>query len=517
MARSSGAAGLLLAGVGLGSRSAMEEGISALASAGIRAFLLPGILLSDPGLLASLSASARRAAAAAGLGEALVALGGAASPGFGLPYCQEVLSPLGLAALRSRRAAFRSVRRLGRSLAAGGVDLVLGPRLDLASDPKDPAGVLDRFGEEPELAGLLAAAFVRGLASTGAAACVGRFPGLGAARAGNGDGVPSVCLPAERLEAVEMRPFERAARARAGAVLVGRALVPALEPERIPAARSARVIEGRLREALGFRGLVVGDDLCDEADPAEAALLGALAGCDLGLVSRAGDALAAAKALEAAASSGKLPLARVAVARRRLDAFLATRALAKAARAAAAVETRPGRIERDREESLTLLKGDLAPRGEGGRRLVLAFLPGPGLPEAALIPEAAAAIREGLPGAEIVFLPADPSPAEVRELAERVAPAGQGGARYGSAVALTYDAHFKPAQEGLARLVEESVPDFCVVAMRDPYDAAFFPRARGLAAAYGFSRPVLAAVARLLSGGGSPRGRCPVEVIGLEV
>jgi hypothetical protein len=69
----------------------------------------------------------------------------------------------------------------------------------------------------------------------------------------------------------------------------------------------------------------------------------------------------------------------------------------------------------------------------------------------------------------------------------------------------------------LARLVEESLPKFRVIAMRDPYDAAFFPKAVGLGAAYGFSESCALAAARVLSGKAKARGGLPVEVIGLEV
>jgi len=511
MGRSIGAAGLILAGLGLDAAPSIELAISALAAAGVRAFVFPGALLSDLDRLASLTAAARRAVAEAGSGKALLALGGGSVPGFGLGFPSAGLYPLGIAALRSRTAARRSGRALGRAAAAAGIDMVLGPSLDLALDPKNPSGVLDSFGSEPELAGALAPAFIRGLGSSGIAACVGRFPGLGLTCSEAGDGpFQSVCLPAERLEAVEMRLFARSLRFGESSVFVGRDLVPALEPERIPAARSARIIEGRLREALRFKGLVIGDEIGTEPAPLDAALFSALAGCDLVFAASSETALAAARSLEESAKSGRLPAARVVVSRGRLDRLLATR------RAASSVdpEALGARIERDRSDSMTVLKGSLGPRE--GRRLILVFLPPRAKADHREGEAALEALRSRLPKDEIRSLSADPTPDETRGLVEFLA-ARDPGAPFSSAVALTYDAHFRPAQEGLARLVQESVPDFCLVAMRDPYDAAFFPEARGLAAAYGFSAAGAAAVGNLLAGGGSPRGACPVEVIGLEV
>jgi hypothetical protein len=113
----------------------------------------------------------------------------------------------------------------------------------------------------------------------------------------------------------------------------------------------------------------------------------------------------------------------------------------------------------------------------------------------------------------VLTLPADPGTEQAEKLTHMLVPHD----RFAEAVILTYDAHFRPAQEGLARLVEESLPKFRVIAMRDPYDAAFFPKAIGLGAAYGFSECCALTVARVLSGKVKARGGRPVEVIGLEV
>ncbi|MDA8426338.1 MAG: hypothetical protein M0Z80_09395, partial [Treponema sp.] len=313
------AAGLLLAGLpvaGLSEAEARKRAADLLAEylrAGIRAFLFPGELLGRPELLAELCASARALAEKAGLGTPLVALGGTATPAFGQPEFPGIASPLALAALGSRAALRRAGRLLGTRLARCGVGLLLAPRLDLATDPKGRAGILDGFGEDARAAGAFGAVFARALASRGVNACAGRFPGLGTLCSTCESPIPQVSFPIDRLEATELRSFARALAGGLRAVLVGRALVPALEPDRIPAARSARIVEGRLREELGFRGVVIGDDLCLEQDVGRAAVLGALAGCDLALASEPETALAAAAALDAAAAAGELPAPRVVV------------------------------------------------------------------------------------------------------------------------------------------------------------------------------------------------------------
>jgi beta-N-acetylhexosaminidase len=313
----------------------------------------------------------------------------------------------------------------------------------------------------------------------------------------------------------------------AAATLVGRVLVPAMEPERIPACRSARLIEGRLRESLGFRGLVIGEGYELDADPGKAVVLSALAGCDLCLVARSEVALAGAAALDAAAAMGELPAVRAESARKRLDALLDRTAKRRDAVAGVAPEPRrreTQKADRDIERAIVVLRGSLALErvGDGfDGALVLVFLPPPDSADAAESQAALAALRSALPGATFLALPADPRPGDVDGLSAILARGEASSAHsaqgFSRAAVLTYDAHFRPAQEGLSRLVEESVPRVVVVAVRDPYDAAFFPRAAGLGAAFGFSEGTFKAIGRLLRGEAKPRGVSPVSVIGLEI
>ena len=249
------ASGVNGAGMILGAipAEAAERTLVAYTQAGIRAFLFPGSLLAEPERLATLAETARRLSAEAGLGLPLIALGGGESAACDAPDCPDLPSPLCIGAGGERIAARRAGRFFALSLSRLGVGFVFAPCLDLATDPKARGGVLNLFGEEPSQVAALGEAYARGIAQGGVAACAGIFPGAGLLVSEGHSGQSLLSLPEERLLAVEMRPFARVSRARIPAVLVGRFLVPALEPEHIPAARSARIVEGRLREQLGDR------------------------------------------------------------------------------------------------------------------------------------------------------------------------------------------------------------------------------------------------------------------------
>jgi beta-N-acetylhexosaminidase len=525
MAGNTRAAGMVMGGVGaLSSAHTMGDAVellSAYTSVGIKAFLFPGALLEEPEMLGSLASTARRMAFEAQLGPALVAIGGSTVPAFGLPPFHESPSPLGLAAIQSSAAARRAGFLLGSRLASCGVDMVLGPRLDLASDPKDLIGVLDGFGENSRLAGALGSAFIHGLFRAGVKSCVGRFPGLGSTCRDCYEGLAYIALPAARLERCEMRPFARAVAAHVPAIFVGRVFVPSLESDHVPASSSARLIEGRLRDALGFHGLVIGDDIELGEDPGKAAVLGALAGCDLCFFSRPDDALAAAAAFAKAASGGELPLIRIESARRRFQHLLAGREHEEVSgsvpKSIFRINSRGRKAKRDIEAAASLLRGSLPFDGAANEdfqsALVVVFTPPAAAPDYRWTGGALAAITEGLPGATVLALPADPGQHETDSLVQILSSRG----RYSEAAILSYDAHFRPSQESLARLVGEYLPRFRLIAMRDPYDVAFFPNAVGLGAVFGFSEACAATAAMLLSGKLKPRGSCPVDVIGLEV
>jgi len=529
-----------------------EAVIASYVQAGIRAFLFPGILLMEPERLSALAAEARRLVALAGTGPALVALGGWDEASASFPMVPDLPSPLCLAANQERRLARHAGFLLGHAASGAGVDLVMGPRLDLATDPKARGGIMDLFGEDPHATARLGAAFARGLARGGVAACGLSFPGCGSLSMDARREPATLPFEAERLAEAEERPFARAIKAGLSAILVARTYVPAYDQEHIPAARSSLAIEGRLRSALGFRGLVIGGALDEDPEkPGRAAVLGALAGCDFSLALDPDLALEAAAGLEAAVREGEIPSPRPIIQSRRLETLLSGLAAPPLRTRTLPIYASPlvaGFGARTAELGATLLR---APRGSApaSRRdmrhdmrhgSLAGLVPvREGLPVLLFMPPSASgnsrrstallsALKEELPGARVFSLPADPSEGDAMAvLTEIIAPpearatallaAGDAGRTAGTALVLSCDAHLRPSQESFIHVLEESIDSVSLIALRDPYDAAFFPRAAAIGAVYGDSEASIRAAARLASGRIEARGRCPVRVLGIEV
>ncbi|MEV0954219.1 glycoside hydrolase family 3 N-terminal domain-containing protein [Promicromonospora sp. NPDC050249] len=156
-------------------------------------------------------------------------------------------------------------RALGRLLAATGVDLLLGPVLDVVSEPDNPVIGVRAFGTTPDEVARHGIAFARGVRSAGVGVCGKHFPGHGATTVDSHVGLPVVDEPLDVVRARDLLPFARALRPEgrdAGqsaldAVMTAHVLFPALGP----APASIEPAATRLLRELGHTGPIITDAL----------------------------------------------------------------------------------------------------------------------------------------------------------------------------------------------------------------------------------------------------------------
>ena len=103
-------------------------------------------------------------------------------------------------------------RGLGKLLAAAGIDLLLGPVLDVVSEPDNPVIGVRAFGTTPDDVARHGIAFARGVRSTGVGVCGKHFPGHGATTVDSHMGLPVVDEPLDVVRARDILPFARALR-----------------------------------------------------------------------------------------------------------------------------------------------------------------------------------------------------------------------------------------------------------------------------------------------------------------
>lgn len=149
----------------------------------------------------------------------------------------------------------------GEELAALGFNVNFGPVLDF-HHPDNPAigGAQRSYGTDPERIAAYGEAFAGGFASAGVLCAAKHFPGHGHSVIDSHYGVADVS--AGWTEA-ELKPFaDLLASPHAPAmVMTGHLRLESLAPDGLPATVSAPIVTGLLRHKLGYRGVVVTDDI----------------------------------------------------------------------------------------------------------------------------------------------------------------------------------------------------------------------------------------------------------------
>ena len=171
----------------------------------------------------------------------------------------------------------------GRRLRALGFDWNYAPVADVHSEPDNPVIGPRAWGTTPESAGVALTEVLAGLRAAGVASCLKHFPGHGDTRTDSHLALPVCEADAATLAAREFVPF--ASHPDADSLMTAHVVYPALDPG-VPGTYSRAIVQGVLRERLGFRGVVITDALEMQGaavgrTPAEAGLAALAAGCDL--------------------------------------------------------------------------------------------------------------------------------------------------------------------------------------------------------------------------------------------
>jgi beta-N-acetylhexosaminidase len=106
----------------------------------------------------------------------------------------------------------------------------------------------------------MVAAYIRGSHEGGMLTTLKHVPGHGDTDTDSHLDLTRVNAPMERLNTVELPPFEAGIKANSDAVMIAHVAFPALEPDPTKIATTSRkVVTGLLREQLGFKGVIVSD------------------------------------------------------------------------------------------------------------------------------------------------------------------------------------------------------------------------------------------------------------------
>ncbi len=188
----------------------------------------------------------------------------------------------------SEKALLNYARVCAAELHSIGVNYNLAPVLDVCAAGRDYFMERRVLGGDPQEVARLGSRVIRELQQNGIAACGKHFPGLGAAVVDPHVKLPIVSKTASAIRAEDLVPFRRAIAADVASIMTSHTIYRHLDPEN-PATLSPKILDGLLRNELGYKGVVITDDLEmgaieKEGDLGRAALQALAAGADLLLI-----------------------------------------------------------------------------------------------------------------------------------------------------------------------------------------------------------------------------------------
>jgi beta-N-acetylhexosaminidase len=220
-------------------------------------------------------------------------------------------SQMAQAATGNPRMAYKVARAMAREMRAVGIHWDFAPVLDVNNNASNPVIGVRSFGSDPAQVAEFGVAALEGYRDGDVVACGKHFPGHGDTHVDSHLDLPTVDFSWERLAAVELAPFRAAIAAGVPTLMTAHIRFPTVDD--LPATLSSKMLEGVLRQRMGFGGLIITDALnmkaiADAYGPGEATVRAIQAGADVALaLFDVEDVRAAHRALVAAVRDGTIP------------------------------------------------------------------------------------------------------------------------------------------------------------------------------------------------------------------
>jgi len=413
--------------------------------------------------------------------------------------------------------AAEMARVSAQELKALGINMNLAPVVDVNNNPANPVIGIRSFGSSPQEVTKFGQAMIESYQSNGIIATAKHFPGHGDTSIDSHFGLPIISYDEAHLEQIELQPFRQAIQSNIAAIMTAHVLLPTYEPSSdLPATLSSNVLEGLLRQKMGFKGLIVTDSLgmgalTQQYRIEESAVRAFQAGADVlafGPDSQNGSMeqrLAHQKLLDLV-NSGQISTERLDQSVRRILVAKANgnvlnwqatqnKQLNTLIRTAENSES----ARRIAQQSITLVKDDPGLIPLPAEQSVLVIWP-------TNSGDLASALSQYHSNVQSLQVSVNPT-------AEEIQLAQQQAANASSVVIATVNMSYYPGQVELVNALIGHAP--IITALGSPYDLMQIPNVPTYLATYGHINASVDALAQVLAGVYSPTGRLPIDLPGL--
>ncbi|WP_344840031.1 glycoside hydrolase family 3 protein [Kribbella ginsengisoli] len=421
-------------------------------------------------------------------------------------------------ATRDTKDARTAAGITGRELKAMGIRQDYAPVADVNVNALNPVIGVRSFSSDPKLVSDMTVAQVRGYQEdAGIMATAKHFPGHGDTVDDSHNALPTINHTRAQWDAIDAPSFKAAIKAGIDSIMTAHIVVPSLDPSGDPATLSKPILTGVLRGELGFKGLVITDALEMAAvrakyGDAEVAVRAIEAGADQLLLPPAPDVQF--KAVVDAVKSGRISERQVnesvlRVLLMKLKNGVLFQPYVDPAKIATKVGTPASLATAQKivDKSVTLVKNDAKalPLTKDPRKILVT---GWGVTTTQSLANSLTKRGATTTVAQTGAAPTDAA------IADAVSKAQANDVT----VVLTQKAWDTKVvdpgakQQKLVKDLLATGKTVIVVAVRDPYDIAYFTAAPTYLATYGYAAVSMESLAKVLYGEIAPTGKLPVDI-----
>ena len=407
---------------------------------------------------------------------------------------------------------------VGQELRALGINTNLAPVADTNNNADNPVINIRSFGEDPVRVSDYVTAAIEGLEKAQVVSVAKHFPGHGDTAVDSHLGLPRINHSKERLEKIELKPFQAAIEKGAPAIMTAHIVVPSLDAKEVPATLSKPILTNLLREKMGFEGVIMTD--CLEMDAIAkhyGVVAGAIhafeAGADLLLISHTKDhQIGFIKTMMKKVENGEISETRIDESIARIQTLKTRYQMDQYVVEAPLQEERAVALSGELSaKSITLVKDEstLLPIDPTLKTLVLTFsVKQPTEIDAVMTNRSTldAYLQTALSDCKETFLQTKPTEAEINAILKTTKEKS-----YQQIVIVSYNAKIDPTQATLIQKLAKEHVRTIVVATRMPYDIANFPNVSTYLTSYDNNPQALESVAQVLLGK-EAQGKLPVTL-----
>lgn len=419
-----------------------------------------------------------------------------------------------IAATNNVENAYLSGKYMGRELLALGINMNLAPVLDVNNNPKNPVIGVRSFSDNPEMVSEYGNKFIEGLQES-IIATAKHFPGHGDTNTDSHLALPSIDYDIERLEKVELYPFNKAIKNGIKAIMSAHINFKAFTEDNLPTTLSKKCLTGLLREALKFEGLIVTDcmqmkAIQDNYTTSEGSLMAINAGANLLCISHSETLqLGALNRLNTAVESGEISQEVLDERVSRILKFKEELQLTSNSSYSDVIETIENEDTREFaydvvKSGATLVKGKEV--NSNLKTLLIAATP-----QATSIADEddgeqdiAIKVSKEIPRFDTMKIDMCPNELEINraiKLAEQ----------YEQVIVCTYNSNIYSSQIELVKNLLDGLYELHIVAMRNPYDLLFIPKIPNYVCFYEYTPNSVNALIEYLKGNSKLLGKAPIQ------